>query len=428
MRFRHIIILFLLLFVIGQGIFLYLRAPFLEGVFSPSFWRNLGKVGYVMLLAEDSFVSGESSNFDQLGDNALHGLIGGLDSYSTYLSGAEFEDFDIPTRQSYGGIGAEVRELDGDRVIIMDLNPDGGAREAGILPGDRIVEVDGEDMEDSGIRSIVDRLRGEPGTSVELGVRRTGAEEVIRKRVERRQLSFESVRDLRMLPGNIGYLSLGVFGQRTPDELEQAIQTLLAEGMDSLIIDLRNNPGGLLGSARANIDLFLPEGVLYLTVQGREEGVIEKFYTEEPVAVPEDLPVVILQNRLSASASEIMAGVLQALGRATVIGEVSFGKGSVQSVFQFQGGDGISLTTARYVLPDGHVIEGSGLDPDVLVEVEEEDIMRLSIQASHDFGLSDEEFEEMFGFAPIPDKTLERAIEMLRSKDGDTGNSPAGKS
>ncbi|MBC2600693.1 S41 family peptidase [Puniceicoccus vermicola] len=415
MRFRKIIVIFLLVFVIGQLTFLYLRAPHLDGVFTLSFWRNMGKVGYVMLLAEESYVSEDKSGFDQLGDNALHGLIGGLDSYSTYLSGNEFEDYSIPTRQSYAGIGAEVREIDG-RVFVMDLNPDGAAREAGILPGDWIVEVDGEDVEEAGVGEIVNQLRGEAGTEVEVGVRRAGEEDVIQKTIERRLLSFESVRDIEMLPDHIGYLSVGVFGQRTAVELEQAIQGLLSEGMEGLVIDLRNNPGGLLDAARGNIELFVPAGVEFLTVRGRGLGVIEEFYTEQPAMVPEDLPVVLLQNRFSASASEIMAGVLQALGRAKVVGEVSYGKGSVQSVYQFSGGDGVSMTTARYILPDGRAIEGVGLEPDELVEIDEEDILRLSIQSQHDFGLSDEAFEDKFGFSPIPDEALEKAIELLRSE------------
>lgn len=422
MRFRNIILLILLIFVVGQIAFLYVRAPHLDGVFSLSFWRNIGKVGYVMLLAEETYVSKDEAGFDRLGDNALHGLIGGLDSYSNYLTGSEFEDYEIPTRQSYAGIGAGVREIEG-KVFIMDLNPDGGALEQGLLPGDQIVEVDGESVEDAGVAGIVERLRGEPDTQVEVGVRRGEGDAIIRKQVERRQLTFESVTDVEMLTDGIGYLAIGVFGQRTAEELQTAVEGLLGEGMRGLIIDLRNNPGGLLETARENIELFVPQGVEFLTVRGRREGVIEQFFTEEPARIPDDLPVVILQNRFSASASEIMAGVLQALGRATVIGEVSYGKGSVQSVYQFNGGDGLSLTTARYFLPDGRVIEGVGLEPDEVVEVDADQILQLSIQSSHDLGLTDDEFEEKFGFRPAPDRALDRAVEFLEERE----NSGTGK-
>lgn len=425
MRARNIVVLILLIFVIGQVVFLFFRAPHLDGVFSFSFWRNMGKVGYVMLLAEDSYVSEKDAGFDRLGDNALHGLIGGLDSYSSYLSDREFEDFEIPTRQSYAGIGAEVRDIDGS-VFIMGLNESGGAKDAGFLPGDRIVEVDGENVEDLGIRGIVDRLRGEAGTSVDLGVGRDGEEGMIVHTVERRELSFDSVKDVRIIDGDIGYLSMGIFGQQTAEELKNAIQSLLDRGMTGLIIDLRNNPGGLLDSARENIDLFVPAGKEILTVQGRRQGVVETYYTEEDAMVPEELPLVFLQNRFSASASEIMAGVLQALGRARVVGEVSFGKGSVQSVFQFGAGDGLSLTTARYVLPDGRVIEGVGLEPDVTIELNEEEIVQLSIQSSHETGLSEEEFESKFGFAPIPDRVLEQAIAIIESEQDEVEESPVG--
>lgn len=417
MRFRSFFLSLLLVFVFAQIVFLSIRAPYLDGVFSPSFWKNIGKVGYVMLLAEESYVNQADADFDDLGDNALHGLIGGLDSYSNYLSGQEFEDYDIPTRQSYAGIGAEVREVE-SRVTIMGLNESGAAMESGILPGDWIVEVDGEDVEDLETRGIVALLRGEPGTTVEIGVRRVDVDEVIREQLERRLLTFESVREIKLLPGDIGYLAMGVFGQRTSGELETAIEGLLESGAQSLIIDLRNNPGGLLNSARDILELFVPAGVKILTVEGRDRGVIEIFKTTRPITVPEDLPVVILQNRFSASASEILAGVLQALGRAIVVGEISRGKGSVQSVFEFEGGDGLSLTTARYILPDGRAIEGVGLEPDELIEMEEGEILQLSIQKSHDFGLTEEEFEERFGFSQIKDRSLEKALELLSSGKG----------
>jgi len=413
-RARHIILVLLSAFIVAQGVFLFIRAPHLDGLFSISFWRNIGKVGHVMLLAEDSYVSEKRSNFDVLGDNALRGLVGGLDSYSAYLSQPEFEDYSIPTRQSYAGIGAEVREIGGG-VYVMGLNPSGGALEAGIRPGDRIVEIDGADVAGDGVGEIVSRLRGEPGTSVAVGVEREGEDEILRYPISRRSLTFESVRDVEILPGRIGYLSIGVFGGRTAAELEEAVNGLLGDGIDGLIIDLRNNPGGLLVAAREMVDLFVPPDIRILTVEGRREGVLESFEAVRPAIVPPDLTVVVLQNRFSASASEIFAGVLQALGRAVVVGEVSHGKGSVQSVFQLGAGDGMSLTTARYVLPDGRAIEGVGLEPDHRVEVDETDILRLSIQSNHDFGLDDREFEERFGFAPVSDEALDFALALLRT-------------
>jgi carboxyl-terminal processing protease len=415
-RFRHFIVFLLAVFVVAQAVFLYFRAPHLDDVFSVSFWRNIGKVGYVMLLAEESYVNEAEADFDRLGDNALHGLIGGLDSYSSYLTGTEFEDYEIPTRQSYAGIGAEVRKVDG-RVYVMGLNPSGAAGEAGFRPGDWIVEVDGEDVSGASVGEIVRRLRGEAGTEVEVGVRREGADGIVRHTVERRDLTFESVREREILPGGAGYVSVGVFGRNTAEELEEAIAALLENGAEGLVIDLRNNPGGLLESARDVLELFLPPDRRFLTVQGREEGVLEEFRTDRPAVVPEDVPVVVLLNRFSASASEIFAGVLQALGRATVVGETSHGKGSVQSVFQFEGGDGLSLTTARYVLPDGRAIEGIGLEPDVRIDWSEEEILRLSIQASHDFGHDAEAFEERFGFAPVEDKALQAAKRIIAGKE-----------
>jgi len=368
-----------------------------------------------MLLAEEGYVTESKANFDSLGDNALHGLIGGLDPYSAYFSGTEFENYEIPTRQSYAGIGAEVREIDGE-VFIMGLNPEGGALEAGFRPGDQIVEVDRGDVSAAGVAPIVMLLRGEPQTTVELGVRREGEDGIVRAEITRRSLEFSSVSDAGLLDDRIGYVAVGVFGRRTAEELETVFSDLIRQGARGFVVDVRNNPGGLLVAAIDVIELFVPEGVEFLTVRGRDESVIERFSTDRPPAVPENLPVVILQNRLSASASEIFAGVLQSLGRATVVGEKSHGKGSVQSVYQFNGGDGLSMTTARYFLPNGEAIEGIGLEPDEKIEVSEEEILQVSIQASHDFGLSDEEFSERFGFDPVPDRALERALEILQNQ------------
>lgn len=368
-----------------------------------------------MLLAEEGYVSETEANFDSLGYNALHGLIGGLDSYSSYLSGPEFEAYDIPTRQSYAGIGAEVREIDG-KVYITGLNPEGGALDAGFSPGDWIVEVDGEEVVDGGVSRIVSLLRGEAGTEVELGVRRTEADEVIRRTVERRNLNFSSLREVSLLEGDIGYLSIGVFGKNTADEMAEELLDLRSKGAEGFVIDVRNNPGGLLTAALRTVDLFIPPGQEILTVRGREESVIERFLTENPLMVPVDVPLVVIQNRFSASASEIFAGSLQALQRAKVVGEVSHGKGSVQSVYEFEGGDGLSMTTARYVLPGGAAIEGVGLEPDETVEVSEEDILRISIQEAHDFGLTEDQFTEKFGFSKVEDAALIRAIEIIRDQ------------
>jgi carboxyl-terminal processing protease len=422
---QRFLFLLLLVFLVVQGAALLVRAPHLDGLFSPQFWANLGRVAQVMLITEDRHASAQTS-FRTLGDEALRGMTERLDPYSSYMSGPEFERYSQPTRQSYGGIGAEVREEEGN-VQITGLHPQGGARAGGLEEGDWIIAVDEQTVEGAGLPAVVRALRGEPGTEVEVAVRREGSEGLVRRTVERRELSIRSVRGARLLGDDIGYLRLNAFGVKTARELAVALDELREEGARAWILDLRDNPGGLLVSARQVLDLFLPRREELLTVRGKESEVLERFFTRSRPAVPEDEPIVILQNRFSASASEIVAGVLQAKDRAVVVGEPSHGKGSVQSVYPFGQGEGLSLTTAHYELPGGQRIDGEGVAPDYTIELSAEEIQKLALHGAHAGSFSERSFEENFGYAPPEDRPLELAIALLedeeraRTSDGETG-------
>ena len=415
MRPSRFFFLLLLVFLVVQGAALLVRAPHLDGLFQPQFWTNLGRIGQVMLITEEQHASGQT-DFRTLSDEALRGMTERLDPYSSYMSGPEFERYSQPTRQSYGGIGAEVREEEGN-VQITGLHPEGGARAGGLREGDWIVAVNGESVEGAGLPAVVQALRGEPGTDVEVAVRREGSGERVRRTVERRELNLRSVRGTRLLRDDIGYLRLNAFGVRTARELAVALEELRAEGARAWILDLRDNPGGLLVSARQVLDLFLPRREEILTVRGKDREVMERYHTRSRPAVPADEPIVILQNRFSASASEIVAGVLQAKGRATVVGEPSHGKGSVQSVYPFGQGEGLSLTTAHYELPGGQRIDGEGVTPDHTVELSAEEVQKLALHGAHAGSFSERSFEENFGYAPPEDQPLELAIALLEDEE-----------
>ncbi len=414
MRPQRFLLILVLVFLVVQGAALLVRAPHLDGLFSPQFWTNLGRIGQVMLITEERHASGQTS-FRTLGDEALRGMTERLDQYSSYMSGPEFERYSQPTRQSYGGIGAEVREREGN-VQITGLHPEGGARAGGLEEGDWIVAVDDQSVEGAGLPAVVQALRGEPGTTVEVEVRREGADERVRRTVERRELNIRSIRGARLLGDDIGYLRLNAFGVKTARELAVALDELRSQGARAWILDLRDNPGGLLVSARQVLDLFLPRREELLTVRGRDRELIERYFTRSRPAVPEDEPIVVLQNRFSASASEIVAGVLQAKDRALVVGESSHGKGSVQSVYPFGKGEGLSLTTAHYELPGGQRIDGEGVTPDHTVDLSAEEVQKLALHGAHAGSFSERSFEENFGYAPPEDRPLELAIALLEDE------------
>jgi len=415
MRLRHYILIFLLL-ALGVHFFILLyQHPYLRGAASPSYWNNLARVGYVMLLTKDQYVEADNLNFNQLRNDAIGGMIGGLDGHSHYLTNQELADLEISVSQTYAGIGTEVRMLQ-DSFTIMRVYPDSPSEMAGFLPGDRIVEIDGEDIRAVSLKELVQRLRGPADTSVRVGIKRGDSDEVMTKELVRKKIDFDTVRDVQLLDNVIGYVRIESFGDKTATELETALRNIKEAGAQALILDLRNNVGGLLRSAIAMADLFVEPGEILLRIQGRRGRTIREYRSEKPVLYFQGAPIAILQNRFSASASEILAGILQSRDQASVFGEISTGKGSVQSLYSFGDREGISLTVALYMLPDGRVIDQEGIEPNTEIVTTEDEIIQLSIQGRHQWGQTEDEFEKMFGFFPIEDTAKEAAIFWLFSR------------
>ncbi|MDE1890053.1 MAG: S41 family peptidase [Planctomycetota bacterium] len=299
--------------------------------------------------------------------NAYRGMLAGLDPYSQYFSPEEFEDLRIETEGEFEGLGIEVVVKDGLLTVITPLL-DSPAFKAGILVGDRIIKIDGDSTENMSIKDVVKRLRGKLGTKIALTVIHEGDINPVDITLERAKIHIKSIRGSRMVDNDykIGYLAVTNFQENTIKDMDDAIQDLLKKGMKSLILDLRFNPGGLLNVAVDMCDKFLEKGKIVST-RGRDKTQNYVYQARKKGTYP-NLPLVILINNGSASASEIVAGAIKDHKRGVLLGIKTFGKGSVQSLIPV--GDGkaaLKLTTARYYTPSGICIHEKGIEPDIKV-------------------------------------------------------------
>ena len=296
-------------------------------------------------------------------DNAIRGVVAGLDNHSSYLDEHALALMEEDTLGHFGGIGVELELVDGYFTIVSPY--DGGpAARAGIRAGDRLVEVDHESLRGRSWTETINGLRGEPGTDVHVRIRRNAGTSLDFD-LKRDTITVPSVHG-RALGGGVGYVRVSQFNDTTGDDLAVVVADLRADDdLTGLVLDLRNNPGGLLNAAVDVADAFLPEGVIVSTT-GRQR-VNERRYNANPGDLLAGAPMAVLINGGSASASEIVAAALKDHGRATVLGTRSYGKGSVQSVMYFRDTRAIKLTTARYLTPDGHSLQADGVAPDVSV-------------------------------------------------------------
>jgi len=303
----------------------------------------------------------------QIVESAIRGIVADLDPHSTFLDAADYEGIRISTSGNYTGVGLDV-DLEGGKVTVVTPLEGAPAERAGILPGDIVVAVNDIPVDANDVEATVTRLRGASGTAVTLDVLREGNAAPLRFALTRSEVHVKTVVG-EYLENGLAYIRVSSFAERTPTDLDDVSRELTrASGRDELlgiVLDLRSNPGGLLDSAIAVADTFLTEGVI---VSGTGRSRQAKF--EETAAAGdalEDVPLVVLVNSASASASEIVAGALQDHGRARIVGETTYGKGSVQTVMPLGEGSAIKLTTSRYLTPSGRSINGSGIRPDVVV-------------------------------------------------------------
>lgn len=302
----------------------------------------------------------------QLLEDAIRGMVAGLDPHSAYLAPDDFGTLQEHTSGRFGGLGIEVGMKDGMIHVISPID-DTPASRAGLQAGDLIIKIDDTPVQGMGLSEAVDLLRGEIGSTVRLSILREAQDAPFEVELERAVITSSSVKS-RLLADGYGYVRISQFQANTGDELNRAIEKISeAQALKGLVVDLRNNPGGVLQAAVDVSDAFLDEGRIVYT-EGRLERSELSFDAKADVALPMDTPVIVLINGGSASASEIVAGALQDQKRAVIMGTQSFGKGSVQTILPLAGDRGVKITTARYFTPSGRSIQAQGIVPDVVVE------------------------------------------------------------
>ena len=337
----------------------------------------------------DAYYMGEYTT-DDVETSIAKGMLGGIgDKYAQYYSQSEFKELLEEIQGNYSGIGVSVALNDEGRVEVFNVFKGTPAEEAGILPGDMIIKAAGEENI-TDVDTLVSLVRGEEGTSVDITILR--GEEEIDLTVERKSIEIPSI-EYEMLKDNIGYIAISEFEVSTVSQFNAALDALTEQGMTSLIIDLRNNPGGDYDSVVAMADRVLPEGVIISTKD--KNGNVKSENSDEAHKLT--IPCVALVNENSASAAELFTGALQDYGVAEVVGTVTYGKGVVQSIFSLPDGSGMKFTTETYYTPKGRDINGVGIIPDYEVELPED---------VYDDGVLEEE----------EDKQLQKAIELLTEK------------
>src|SRR5437667_8279552 len=297
--------------------------------------------------------------------SAIKGTLRGLDAHSSFLDPDSYKEMQVETSGSFGGLGIEITLRDDVLTVVSPIEGT-PAHRAGLQTGDRIVKIDGLVTKDMQLPDAVKRMRGKPGTKVTITVVREGWTEPKDFDITREQIRVQSVR-AHDLGGGIAYVKLRQFQEQSPGDMAAALEKAAKGGMKALLLDLRNNPGGLLTAAVEVTEEFIDDGKLVVYTEGRVRNQNMRFSAHAKKSYP-NLPMVVLVNQGSASASEIVAGALQDWGRAIVVGTQTFGKGSVQTIIPLSDGSGLRLTTAKYFTPKGRSIHGKGITPDIVVE------------------------------------------------------------
>ncbi len=377
----------------------------------------------VLEFVKENYV--EQVETDKLITGAIKGVVGELDDFSAYLDAKDYKELKSDTKGEFGGLGIRLQKLNG-YVTVMTPMPGTPAFKAGIMPQDRILAVDGKDISDMQLDEAVTLMRGKAGSKVVLTLSRKDEQGNYKKLPDvtlKRAVIVPEVVYHRMLKDGVGYIYLVDFSGHSTEEVKKALADLTKQGMTSLVFDLRFNPGGLLTGAVDMSKLFLPADKMIVYTKGRKEEYYQEYKTTEDALYP-DLPMAVLINQGSASASEIVSGALQDNGRAFVVGQRSFGKASVQQVLPLSGGAGLRLTIAKYYTPSGRLIQRNyrdkskkdegGIVPDVEVIASPEQEVKVFTQYNEAVytpgkGVKLPQFKEK-------DPVLDKAVEILTGK------------
>lgn len=378
----------------------------------------------VLGFVQDNYV--DEPETQKLIYGAATGMVRTLDPYSQFMEPEIHREMKTETEGQFGGVGLRLTFKD-DWLTVQTPMPGGPAYRLGVLPNDRVVEIDGAATKDMGMSDALRTLRGAPGTKVKLKLERgpdEGPEDAYKTvvvEITRELVKIESTLSLK-LDGGVGYLRITEFSAKTADDVADALKKLKKEGATSLIIDLRNDPGGLLSAAVEIASMFLGEGKLVVYTQGRKADSRQDFTAGAKAPYP-SLPLVVLINGGSASGSEIVAGAMQDHKRAVVVGERSFGKASVQSLIPLPDGSGLRLTVARYYTPSGRAIhrdeknKTGGITPDIVVPVTPEAEAKLYAQWEMIYAKDKKPRSVVKDAELVKDEALDRAVELLKARD-----------
>lgn len=344
---------------------------------------------------------------------AMQGMLGSLDDYSQFMDPDEYNEIKIETKGEFGGIGVEISLKDGILTVITpmigtpaDLN--------GIKAGDKIVKIDGNITKNITLNDAVKQMRGKPGSIVTLTVWREGLSSILDIPIKRDIIKVHSIKKADIIEDNIGYIKLVEFQENTPRDLDDALKKLKAGGMDSLILDLRNNPGGLLDGAVDVAERFLSKDKVIVSIKSRTQAQNAAFRSSGRIAHT-DFPLIVMVNEGSASASEIVAGAVKDNKRGIVIGMKTFGKASVQTVIPLKDGSAIKFTTAYYLTPSGKLIKDEGIMPDVAVE--RTDYASKKKDRGADIFENLEGGKGLVGAKEKPGENIKRSVDLEPEKD-----------
>ena len=433
-KFTYGIVLVALMANLAIGARLYLSSA--GAAEKDSAYPNLELFSMVMERVRKDYVDGTNLTYQALVYGALKGMVSTLDPHSEFLEPDNYKVLRDETTGQFGGLGIVVGTKDDFLTVIAPIEDTPGFR-AGILTGDRIIKIDGKSTERLGLPDAVKKLRGDPGTEVSLTILRPTTGMTKDLNLIRAVIPVDMAKDVngrKQFPlgeNKIGYVRLTQFGEKTADELESALKKLKSQGMQGLILDLRGNPGGLLDQAVEVCEKFLPRGQLIVSTEGRNPGQNQVHKSVGRGDELHNMPLVVLVNFGSASAAEIVAGCLQDLKRGIILGEKSFGKGSVQSILPLPEGAALRLTTAKYYTPSHKVIHEHGITPDIEVAMSDEEERAMFLKRSAG-GVESLEAKDREAVEKLRDPQLDRAMDVLKgimlfTERAPKSNEPAAK-
>lgn len=423
---RHRSLVLLLVFCLGLGLLLSGQSQ--VAAIPREDYESLETFTNILAIVKKNYV--DEVQTKDLINGAINGMLNSMDPHSAYLTPDLYKELQMDTQGRFGGLGIEITVRDGILTVVSPIE-DTPAFRAGIKAGDQILKIEDEFTKDMSLMQAVKKMRGPKGSKINLSIKRGGIPELLNFSIVRDTIRVQSVRS-RVLEEGYGYIRLAQFQERTDRDLQKALEKLGSEkgGLKGLVLDLRNNPGGLLTQAVRVADLFLDSGLIVYT-DGRLESQKQKYFARKEGSWTE-FPMVVLVNGGSASASEIVAGALQDHKRAVILGTKTFGKGSVQTILPLDDNSALRLTTARYYTPKGRSIQATGIVPDIVIEnmsVQEaraEEKRRLGVREENLPGHLQNQQGQKEQEKPAPqekedsvenDAQLKRALELLKGWD-----------